>query len=390
MTRGAVALVVIAAIAAIVFGRRAAADSESDADAAFRAASARAAAGDRSGALDAFEALGRTRPVTRWTDDAWSEAARLAEATGDYARARGNLEQVIAIGDPSDQLVRRATAALARLAHATAGGRADAVVGEHARLVDSIRRGGDPRAALEQLEALARSHPDYPHITEVRLALADSWEREGSSERALSWAHAAFDGAAPADRARTGFALARTAIRLGALAAAERALDAVDTPGVDRVVLADLRAKLAAAAHRAWLRRALWLVLSVLAIAALLVLRRETGSLRAALRGLARPPVEVLYLLPIALVLVAIAQTGNPLVARAVRTITVAGTAIAWVSGVALEAARRRRNRVTRGRALSHALAAALAVACVVYLAVDRQRMIDLLAETWRSGPAPR
>src|SRR5262249_57835505 len=107
-------------------------------------------------------------------------------------------------------------------------------------------------------------------------------------------------------------------------------------------------------------------------------------------RALARPPSEALYLLPIALVLVVIAHTGNPLVARAVRVISAAGIAITWISGVALEAARRQQGRVTPVRALLHVAAALIAVGCATYLAVDHKRMIDLIGETWRNGPAPR
>jgi uncharacterized phage-associated protein len=37
-----------------------------------------------------------------------------------------------------------------------------------------------------------------------------------------------------------------------------------------------------------------------------------------------------------------------------------------------------------------HALAAVAAVIAAAYLAVDHHRLIDLVVETWRSGPSPR
>jgi hypothetical protein len=97
---------------------------EDAADRAFRAAAQRAVAGDPA-AIDRFEALAAGRPITRWTDNAYAEAARLAEGAGGVARARRNLAQVVAVGTDG-ALVARARAALARLADTTGGGRWDA------------------------------------------------------------------------------------------------------------------------------------------------------------------------------------------------------------------------------------------------------------------------
>ena len=85
-------------------------------------------------------------------------------------------------------------------------------------------------------------------------------------------------------------------------------------------------------------------------------------------------------MLPIALVLVLVAHTGNPLVARAVRTIVIAGLVVSWISGAILT------ERVTLRRALAHALCAVLAVGGVTYLAVDNGHLIDFVLETWRAG----
>jgi hypothetical protein len=98
----------------------------------------------------------------------------------------------------------------------------------------------------------------------------------------------------------------------------------------------------------------------------------------------------VLFLVPIGLVLAAVARTGNPLVADAVAAICGVGIAIAWISGALLEAARARRGALGAPRALLQAALAAIAVVSAAYLAVDRDRMIDLVVETWEHGPAPR
>src|SRR5262249_11750620 len=67
-----------------------------DAGQAFGDALRREAAGDAS-VIDTFEALGTASPPTIWSDDAFVEAARLAERAGDLARARRDYERAIAI-----------------------------------------------------------------------------------------------------------------------------------------------------------------------------------------------------------------------------------------------------------------------------------------------------
>ncbi|MEJ7599703.1 MAG: hypothetical protein WKG01_17485 [Kofleriaceae bacterium] len=96
----------------------------------------------------------------------------------------------------------------------------------------------------------------------------------------------------------------------------------------------------------------------------------------------ARAPVEVLYLLPVAVVVGVVAMTGNPMIGRAVVYIVVAGLVTAWLSGVLLELSRR--------RILVHLVVTAIAVLAIVYLVVDHLRLLDLLEETWRTGPAVR
>jgi hypothetical protein len=92
------------------------------------------------------------------------------------------------------------------------------------------------------------------------------------------------------------------------------------------------------------------------------------------------------FFAPLAAVLVVLAMTGNPLVAAAVRTIAIAGAVVAWLSGAILSGP----TRAGLTRTLVHAGLAAIAVASATYLAIDRHRMIDLVVETWRSGPAAR
>ena len=86
-------------------------------------------------------------------------------------------------------------------------------------------------------------------------------------------------------------------------------------------------------------------------------------------------------MIPIAVVLVVVAYTGNPLVARAIRTIVIAGIAASWIGGAILGG-----TRIALSRALLHGAAAMLAVAAITYIAVDDGHLIDFVIETWRAG----
>lgn len=364
------AVVIVLALCA----HAAAADGETEADRAFRTA---LAAGD----IDALETLGRARPVTRWTDDAWLEAARLAVRANDYARARRDLDESIATGtDPA--LVRRARTERARLATLTGDtGEWTAVASSHERLVTALGRDGDPRATLNALAQLVDSHPAYPRRVIVMLAIAAGWEREGHADRAVHWLRRARDSATePLDRLRAHADLVRTLVRDRELTAASEELERLASTAPPALVI-ELRASLDRAYMRRVVRRVLWALLAALAAVAAWSARRHAGTWRAAARAIVRPPTEVLFLAPVAAVLVALAYTGNPLVARAVRAIAIAGVVVSWLSGAILRAGPRHRRR-----AITHALLAIVAVASVAYLAVDRGHLIDFVRETWRAG----
>lgn len=363
----------------------AAADVESDADQAFRAASQRAVAGD-AGALDAFETLGSARPLTQWTQHAWAEAARLAERAGDLPRARRALDQVISVGT-DEVLVRRATVTRDRLATATESGRWDAVAVAHDRLVAAIRSGGDPRAALAQLEVLVGANPGYPRASIAHRAIARGWEEEGERARAIAGLRST-KSTDPGQRLRLD--LARMLVRADDLDGAALVVrDALTRADADHPAFRDVLSSIEEAERRGGRRTALYGVLALLLTGAGIALRRVTGSWRAAARRILRPPVEVMFLAPVATLLIIVAETGNPLVARAVRTIIIAGVVVAWISGAVLEAARAR-GRVRAAQTILVATVAVVTVVISAYLAIDRDRVVELLLETWRGGHALR
>lgn len=369
----------VALLAVLACARIAIADPEADADRAFREASALAIR-DAPAAIAAFEAIGASRPITRWTDDAWSEAGRLAERAEDFARARRAYGEVVATSR-DDKTRSRARAALDRLNAVTRGGTWDAVARDHRRWLGDVYDGGDPREALVALEALSRAHPDYPRRVDLALAIARGWELEGHGDRALRWYRTAMESAGP-ELQRAGLARARAQIRAGALDGARATLDALAARAdADRLPIADVRASLEARETRVRVRWVMWLVLALVALGAAVGYRRATGSWRGAARRLAKPPVEALFLLPVALVLVVVARTGNPLVGGSVTAIVGGGVAITWLNGGLLEAWRSRTWR----HVLGHIVVAVVATGAVVYLATERH--IDFIAETWEHGP---
>jgi tetratricopeptide (TPR) repeat protein len=317
----------------------------------------RAAQGD----IDALEQLGAERPVSAWTDDAWIEAAQLAERSRDLSRAKRDLEQAIAISDDS-VLTQRAKNDLARIS-----GLADwtAVTAEHERLLPSMNNGGgDPRAALAGLEQLVRANPRYPRASTLMVQIATAWAREGESEHALDWLVKARAAAAtPADRVHANLEYVRMLIRTDNLREADDEIARLDASPRMR---ANLREQLEDAKLRQHIR---WVMQGVLVVLALLA----AWKLRGRYRRLLRPPLEVIYMLPIGVVLVVVSATGNPLVARAIRWIVFAGIAIAWVSG----------SIETKRRWLTVALAVIGTIAAA-YIAVDRGPLVELLRETWR------
>src|SRR4029079_1326577 len=112
------------------------------------------------------------------------------------------------------------------------------------------------------------------------------------------------------------------------------------------------------------------------------VRRRPPGARRAALR----PPVEVVFLAPVAAVLVGGAFTAHPLIAPAVAAIAAGGLALSWLSGAALEALRAG-GRGHTARSVAQVAVCLIGVAGVVYVALTRQDLLDTVIETVRFGP---
>jgi tetratricopeptide (TPR) repeat protein len=154
---------------------------------------------------------------------------------------------------------------------------------------------------------------------------------------------------------------------------------------IDRAIREDLIESAARGRFRERLYTASWIAL-VLVIAALLASLAE-AILRGGLhRPTLRPPIEVMFLAPVAAVIVFASFTAHRAIAPAVTRISLVGLALAWMSGIALDLLRTR-DRTIRLRAVVHVAACMIGVLAIGYIAMTRDNLLDMLAETVKFGP---
>ncbi|HSD91074.1 MAG TPA: hypothetical protein VLB44_26310 [Kofleriaceae bacterium] len=161
-----------------------------------------------------------------------------------------------------------------------------------------------------------------------------------------------------------------------------------ELPGDDEIDAA-VKTDLLAAARRGRTRAGLYLVSwFALALAILLLL----GSLVEAIvrggrrRPSWRPPIEVLFLAPVAVIIVAVAFFTQRAIAPAVARISGVGLVFSWISGLTLDLLRAR-DRSVRVRAILHIAICLIAVVAIGYIAITRDGLVDMLADTMRYGP---
>ncbi len=243
--------------------------------------------------------------------------------------------------------------------------------------------------APEEIErrAGALAAADWPGALDAALWLAD-WQcrtnrfRDADASYAALAARAATSPqAAVARRNAAGCAVdANDWSRAEALARALPAGDPVD---------AAVRNDLLRAVHTGRRRDELYTASFVLVALAALALLASLAE--AALRGGRRrpplqPPVEVLYIAPVAAIVVAASYAIDAVIAAAVVRISVAGLLFSWLSGATLDLLRAR-QRPVRLRSVGHVVACAVGVLAVGYIAITRDGLIEMFSETVRFGP---
>jgi hypothetical protein len=243
-----------------------------------------------------------------------------------------------------------------------------------------------PATEVER-RAIALSATSWPGALDAALFHADWLCRIGRFADAQA-RYATLLERAP-DAAQAGLArrnAAGCAIDAGNWALAERLADQLaGGDDIDQAIRADLAQSVAMFKQRAALYRASWIALVIAGLGLL-------GSLADAIvRGGLRaptwlPPVEVLYIAPVALIVVLASYAIDQLIAPAVVRITLAGIAAGWISGATLDLVRAR-GRSVRLRAVGHVVACAMIVASVGYIALTAGGLLDLLGETVKFGP---
>lgn len=347
------------------------------------------AAADRAALERAVAAVERAPATTAELALALFRAAQVCEGPlADPARALALYER-LARELPSAGLAiaaeRRAAALRGPVGrHAEHAARA----AELARLAADGER--EPAAgAAEAIGRRARALADAPWPGAAAAALwwADWLRRAGrASEARAGYAEIAARWPASAEAAEARRAAVASALESRDWAAARALAAALPiTAAADRVT----RDALVAAADRG-ARRARWLGRAHLALAgaaAALLASAAHAAARAPRPRRLRPPFELLYLAPVAAVLVGAAATTHEAAAPAVAILCGGGLAIATLSGAALDLARVA-GGPPRARIALHIAAALVAGAALLAIALLRGDLLDQVIETVRAAPA--
>lgn len=331
---------------------------------------------------DAVAAIERAATTPELADALFAAGRATEDRLLDPARALAIYERILR--ELPDERVATAAQRRAERLRGDVGPR-----GEHARLA----------AELAQVIADADERPPEEIVARARALAQAPWPR---APDAALWLGDYFRRHRRFDEARAEYASVverwPAYIALGLRGGAVNAIEAHDfdlaeeltrrlpaTTPADRILRDDLLREIRTGRLRVFAYSASWVALFA-AIAGLLASLAE-AMFRGGRRFPAlRPPFEVLFLSPVAAVLIGVAYTGNLDVAPAVTMIALGGLGLAWLSGTTLDLLRAR-GRSVRIRAIAHVAACLLAAVSIGYLALTHDGLIDLMIETFRAGP---
>jgi hypothetical protein len=344
------------------------------------------AAGDPEAARQ-LEAMVDGAPSSPAAADALFAAARALEEGGGDPVGAHRLYQRIARDHPGARVAvaaERRRAALAALLGSSSEDAARAT-----RLIRILGQAPEAITAQTKDEMSALSRAAWPGAPRAALWLADHQRRTGPGGAAIQAYRRVFTEfpgspeAVPAMRA-----LITVAIEQGDLAQAEDTLQQLPiATTTDLAQHDDLAETLRRAILGRRLLRASVLALILSCLGLLASWLQAAGSVGALARSLL-PPMEILYLAPIAGGFVIASLTGHPAIAPAVTRIVGGGLAITWISGAALRAARDRGLAMGR-RAGLHAVLVTIATVSLCYLVLSLDGLREMIAETVRFGPSP-
>jgi len=365
------------------------ADRVADQDRAFAQALSGLAGPDDDETAQRLERTARRYPENRQAADALYTAATLREERLSQPGLALALYQELVARYPDHRTARaaeRRMATLSRLLGPAGDGAAAHAVFEDLR----ERSSGRPDAAVvRDAEQLLAAHPHWAGAYDVGMWLGEMELRQGHYGAAHGRFRAAAERASTArDRMSALLGAAEAATRSGAFDAADALLAAIalDDDPASRSIVSEARSEVASARRRARAARwAAWTLAAALLALALLLLLAARGA-RPALSLLWPPPLEALYLAPVAAVLFAIATTGYQGLATAVGWVSAGGVAIAWLSGAGLEQRRRATQGYRRWVAV-HIVVVMVAVLALTVVAVWHAGLIEPILETLAHGP---
>jgi uncharacterized membrane protein YhaH (DUF805 family) len=322
--------------------------------------------------------LARAHPADSFAADALFEAALVSEEhLGDPARA-ARLYEEVARRYPQSRLARRARTRADFLGASLRTGAQP--LAEYQSILSGFSR-RPPAESLAKMEALLAAHPDFALADRALYWLGESYAAQHRFAEAfarfetLERRFPSSEWAGRAQKARGDLEL-----ELGHPLAARRIYRALaQSPRpLDRAAAAEGLVQVESfIARRIGLALAIAYLLAFLIAHALLV-RRLHASLR--------PPVEVLYYGPVALLFVVAACTENSSIGLATAGIAVGGGLVVWSSS-ALTTARLRSGAIRLRARLARIAFNFFAVLAAAYIAVQATGLTDLVIETLKSGP---
>ena len=316
-----------------------------------------------------LEALATDHPDDPLAPDALTEAATLCEQRL-FQPARALISwRAITTRYPGSRDARRAQLRVPELERTLAGA-GNEVLSRFERLI--AEASDRPSAATRQKIVLFLGEPaSLPIRDRGAYWLAQASEGENDFEGALHWygqaSRAPGPWAARADRAKAALLLRRG--RFAEARIAYQDLSRHPDP-VSRLAQQDGLLALDRSQRSHDLAIAAWVWLALFCAVHVLLARDRPVSV----------PMEARFLAPVALVFAILAALENRTVGLAVAIVGGGGVIVSWLSAAA-------RAGASLARRALFALAAAIAVVAIAYLAVRYLQLVDLVRETLMSGP---
>jgi len=344
--------------------------------------------GDDRRALELLDDLVREFPDSPLCDDAlFLAGSLLEEKLSDPQEARLRYRDLL-LRFPDSRSALAAQRRLAQLDEALGTDGSGTKVAVAFRNILQEYPSRDAAESIALAADLATKNPEWPQVHKIYLWLAAATRREGHLGEALSYYQRVKEMNPPKEASiRALLGIAEVSILTDAHARATSALETLnhvtELSAAHQHSIAELRVLLKSSQRRMRLLSASYVAISAMFALLLFVLRRLCGDWRATKNALLAPSLEVMYMLPVALLLTIMAMTGHREIGPAVAIICGGGLITTWLVSAVLEAGKPLKTRL----ALACIAISLLTVSSVCYVALQRSQLLDLVTTTVRFGP---